>query len=228
MKQIALDIGVSVRPSLVNFFAGDNEAALAHLSLWLSGSTRAPVPTYLWGVSGCGKTHLLQAVAQHVQDHGGQWGWMDPSIEQPPVFSPAWRVVLLDDVQSYSAVQQHTAFNWFVNAVTPGLANQPWLLAAGTLPPSDLPLREDLRTRLGWGHVFHLQPLNDAQRREVLTQHAALRGLSMPPELLDYLLTRFSRDLGHLIELVNRLDQFALQTQRPLTIPLLRAMLDET
>ena len=48
------------------------------------------------------------------------------------------------------------------------------------------------------------------------------------PELLDYLLTRFSRDLGHLIELVNRLDQFALQTQRPLTIPLLRAMLDET
>ena len=228
MKQIALDIDVSVRPSLVNFFAGDNEAALAHLSLWLSGSTRAPVPTYLWGVSGCGKTHLLQAVAQHVQDHGGQWGWMDPSIEQPPVFSPAWRVVLLDDVQSYSAVQQHTAFNWFVNAVTPGLANQPWLLAAGTLPPSDLPLREDLRTRLGWGHVFHLQPLNDAQRREVLTQHAALRGLSMPPELLDYLLTRFSRDLGHLIELVNRLDQFALQTQRPLTIPLLRAMLDET
>jgi DnaA family protein len=228
MKQIALDIGVSVRPSLVNFFAGDNEAALAHLSLWLSGSTRAPVPTYLWGVSGCGKTHLLQAVAQHVQDHGGQWGWMDPSIEQPPVFSPAWRVVLLDDVQSYSAVQQHTAFNWFVNAVTPGLTNQPWLLAAGTLPPSDLPLREDLRTRLGWGHVFHLQPLNDAQRREVLTQHAALRGLSMPPELLDYLLTRFSRDLGHLIELVNRLDQFALQTQRPLTIPLLRAMLDET
>jgi DnaA family protein len=228
MKQIALDIGVSVRPSLVNFFAGDNEAALAHLSLWLSGSTRAPVPTYLWGVSGCGKTHLLQAVAQHVQDHGGQWGWMDPSIEQPPVFSPAWRVVLLDDVQSYSAVQQHTAFNWFVNAVTPGLANQPWLLAAGTLPPSDLPLREDLRTRLGWGHVFHLKPLNDAQRREVLTQHAALRGLSMPPELLDYLLTRFSRDLGHLIELVNRLDQFALQTQRPLTIPLLRAMLDET
>ena len=228
MKQIALDIGVSVRPSLVNFFAGDNEAALAHLSLWLSGSTRAPVPTYLWGVSGCGKTNLLQAVTQHVQDHGGQWGWMDPSIEQPPVFSPAWRVVLLDDVQSYSAVQQHTAFNWFVNAVTPGLANQPWLLAAGTLPPSDLPLREDLRTRLGWGHVFHLQPLNDAQRREVLTQHAALRGLSMPPELLDYLLTRFSRDLGHLIELVNRLDQFALQTQRPLTIPLLRAMLDET
>ena len=228
MKQIALDIGVSVRPSLANFFAGDNESALAHLSLWLSGSTRAPVPTYLWGVSGCGKTHLLNAVAQHVQEQGGQWGWLDPSIEQPPVFSPAWRVVLLDDVQAYSAVQQHMAFNWFVNAVTPGLANQPWLLAAGTLPPSDLPLREDLRTRLGWGHVFHLQPLNDAQRREVLTQHAALRGLSMPPELLDYLLTRFSRDLGHLIELVNRLDQFALQTQRPLTIPLLRAMLDET
>jgi len=228
MKQIALDIGVSVGPSLANFHPGHNAAALAHLELWMAGRTRSPVPTYLWGHNGSGKTHLLQAVAHHIEQQGALVGWMDKSTVQPDEFNPAWEVLLLDDVQTYSAVQQHMAFNWFVNAATPGAARQPWVLAAGCVPPQDLPLREDLRTRLGWGHVFHLQLLDDDQRREVLLKHSKALGMHLGNDLLDYLLSRFSRDLGHLIDLLEQLDNYALQTQRPLTIPLLRAMLDET
>ena len=153
---------------------------------------------------------------------------MDKTTVQPPEFNPEWEVLLLDDVQFFSAVQQHMAFNWFVNAATPGAARQPWVLAAGCVPPQDLPLREDLRTRLGWGHVFHLQLLDDDQRRDVLLKHSQALGMHLGNDLLDYLLSRFSRDLGHLIDLLEQLDNYALQTQRPLTIPLLRAMLDET
>ena len=228
MKQIALDIGVSVGPSLGNFHPGHNAAALAHLELWMAGRTRSPVPTFLWGDNGSGKTHLLRAVADHIRNQGARVGWMDKTTVQPPEFNPEWEVLLLDDVQFFSAVQQHMAFNWFVNAATPGAARQPWVLAAGTLPPQDLPLREDLRTRLGWGHVFHLQLLDDNERREVLLNHAQALGMHLGHDLLDYLLSRFSRDLGHLIDLLGQLDHYALQTQRPLTIPLLRAMLDET
>ena len=228
MKQIALDIGVSVGPSLGNFHPGHNAAALAHLELWMAGRTRSPVPTYLWGDNGSGKTHLLRAVADHIRNQGARVGWMDKTTVQPPEFNPEWEVLLLDDVQFFSAVQQHMAFNWFVNAATPGAARQPWVLAAGCIPPQDLPLREDLRTRLGWGHVFHLQLLDDDQRREVLLKHAQTLGMHLGNDLLDYLLSRFSRDLGHLIDLLEQLDNYALQTQRPLTIPLLRAMLDET
>ena len=228
MKQIALDIGVSVGPSLGNFHPGHNAAALAHLELWMAGRTRSPVPTYLWGDNGSGKTHLLRAVADHIRNQGARVGWMDKTTVQPPEFNPEWEVLLLDDVQFFSAVQQHMAFNWFVNAATPGAARQPWVLAAGCVPPKYLPLREDLRTRLGWGHVFHLQLLDDDQRREVLLKHAQALGMHLGKDLLDYLLSRFSRDLGHLIHLLEQLDNYALQTQRPLTIPLLRAMLDET
>ncbi len=228
MKQIALDIGVSVGPSLGNFHPGHNAAALAHLELWMAGRTRSPVPTYLWGDNGSGKTHLLRAVADHIRNQGARVGWMDKTTVQPPEFNPEWEVLLLDDVQFFSAVQQHMAFNWFVNAATPGAARQPWVLAAGCVPPKDLPLREDLRTRLGWGHVFHLQLLDDDQRREVLLKHAQTLGMHLGNDLLDYLLSRFSRDLGHLVDLLEQLDNYALQTQRPLTIPLLRAMLDET
>jgi DnaA family protein len=228
MRQIALDIGVDVGPTLSNFEPGHNAAALEHLQLWLAGDTRSPVPTYLWGEQGCGKSHLMAAVAQAITSQGHSVGWLDASISEPSAFDTQWDVVLMDDVQAYSAVQQHAAFNWFVHAATPGSVRQPWVLAAGLLPPQDLPLREDLRTRLGWGHVFHLQVLGENERRAVLVRHAQALGMTLNTDLLDYLLSRFSRDLGHLIDLLHRLDAFALQTQRPLTIPLLRAMLDES
>jgi DnaA family protein len=141
----------------------------------------------------------------------------------PPEFDERWAVVLLDDVQRYNAVQQHAAFNWFVNAQT----HQRGLLAAGLLPPADLKLREDLRTRLGWGHVFHLQVLDEPARRAVLRQEADARGVFLGDEVMDFMLTRFSRDLGSLLQLLDHLDAYALQTQRAITIPLIRSMLED-
>ena len=226
MKQLALDIGLSTRPSLERFFAGPNADALSHLSLWTRGGTRAPVPTYLWGEAGSGKTHLLQAVHLALSDQGQSVGWLDSHTQQPPEFSDDWSAVLMDDVHLYNAEQQHTAFNWFVNALTPRSGQPRWVLAAGQLPPADLRLRDDLRSRLGWGHVYALQPLSEVDRRAVLRQAADARGLFLSDEVMAYMLSRFSRDLGSLMQLLDHLDQYALQTQRALTIPLLRAMLE--
>ena len=227
MKQIALDIGLAVGPTLGNFFPGPNEVAVQHLRVWLGGATRSPVPTYLWGEDGSGKSHLLKAAAQAERVAGCHVGWMDASVAEPPAFNPAWRLILLDDVHTYSAVQQHAAFAWFVNAITPTDGVQRAVLAAGQYPPKDLPLREDLRTRLGWGHVFQLHLLDEAQRRAVLRQRADARGIFLSDEVMDYMLTRFSRDLGSLLELLDQLDSYALQTQRHITIPLLRDMLQD-
>jgi DnaA family protein len=226
MKQLALDIGLSTRPTLETFFAGPNEAALNHLRLWTSGGTRAPVPTYLWGETGSGKSHLLQAVHHALTEQGMAVGWLDSHTFNPPEFSDDWAAVLMDDVHLYNAEQQHTAFNWFVNALTPRTGTPRWVLAAGALPPADLRLRDDLRTRLGWGHVYGLKVLGDAERRAVLRQAAEARGLFLGDEVMSYMLNRFSRDLGSLMQLLDHLDHYALQTQRALTIPLVRAMLE--
>ncbi|MGZ5196180.1 MAG: HdaA/DnaA family protein, partial [Ramlibacter sp.] len=197
MKQIALDIGLAHGPTLANFFAGPNQAALAHLQLWAGSPTRSPVPTYLWGPAASGKTHLLKAVAESLREQGASAGWLDASIHEPPEFNERWAVVLLDDVHLYTAVQQHAAFNWFVNAQS----LQRGVLAAGALPPADLKVRDDLRTRLAWGHVFQLSVLSEPERRAVLRQAADARGVFLGDEVMDFMLTRFSRDLGNLMQL---------------------------
>ena len=226
MKQIALDIGLASGPTLHNFLAGPNKEALHHMQLWAGSDKRSPVPTYVWGESGSGKTHLLRAVQTALLDQGQTVGWLDAGVSEPHGFDDAWRVVIMDDVHLYSAVQQQAAFNWFVNATTPSDGQQRWVLAAGHVPPSDLALREDLRTRLGWGHIFQLQVLNEAERRAVLRQQADERGVFLSDDVMDFMLSRFSRDLSSLIQLLDQLDRYALQTQRAITIPLVKSMLE--
>lgn len=226
MKQLALDMGLATVPTLASFFAGPNAAAVDHLRLWSSSPTRSPVPTYLWGESGSGKTHLLSAVHEALRAQGQTVGCLDANTHSPPAFDPAWTAVLMDDVHLYNLSQQHTAFNWFVNALTPTSGAPRWVLAAGSLPPSDLKLRDDLRTRLGWGHVYALQVLSESERRGVLRQEADARGIFLSDEVMAFMLNRFSRDLGSLMQLLDHLDQYALQTQRAITIPLIKLMME--
>ena len=226
MQQMALDIGLFSGPSLGNFWPGQNAEALRHLELWVghgqAHAPRSPVPTYLWGPAGSGKSHLLQAARAALRAQGSTMGWMDASSHESQDFDEAWSAVCMDDVHLYTAAQQQQAFNWFVNAQT-------WqrpVLAAGDLAPANLVLRDDLRTRLGWGHIYSLQLLSEAERRAVLRRAADARGIFLSDEVMDYMLRRFSRDLGSLMELLGLLDGYALQTQRAITIPLIKSMLE--
>ena len=65
MKQLALDIGLACGPSLRNFLAGPNLAVLQHLQLWVGNDKRSPVPSYVWGEPGSGKTHHFQRGFSH-------------------------------------------------------------------------------------------------------------------------------------------------------------------
>ena len=226
MKQIALDMGLASVPSFANFFAGSNEAALKHLELWAGNNLRSPVPTYLWGEPGSGKTHLLKAVIEALREQGARVGWMDASMLNPPEFDESWAAVILDECHLFNAVQQQAAFNWFVNALNSADGHPRWVLAAGSLPPADLALRDDLRSRLGWGHIFELHALTEPERRAVLRREADARGVFLSDEVMDFMLTRFSRDLSSLMQLLDHLDTYALQNQRAITIPLIKAMLE--
>ena len=219
MKQIPLPIGPGPEPDLDNFLPGSNGAALQHLrSLAMPAA-----PVYLWGPSGSGKTHLLRGLAARCQAQGQRVGWLDADEPLPWTLQPDWAAVVIDRCEALDAHAQQAAFALFIEATAQAVQ----VAAAGSLPPVDLPLRDDLRTRLAWGHVFALQPLSDAETRAALRREGDRRGILLPDELMDHLLTHFPRDLGHLMKLFDRLDTFALAEGRRLTVPLLRRMLTE-
>jgi DnaA-homolog protein len=230
MDQIALDIAVQPRQTFETLFAGLNGDALAHLRVQANCSLPSPVPTYIWGGQGCGKTHCLKAIQYNVnavQPAGvDAVGWMDADVHEAQPFSAAWRVLLLDDVDRFDSAQQHLAFNWFINALTPESGPPRWIVCSGSAPPRQLPIRDDLRTRLGWGDMFELQPLSEPQCAEVLQFKARARGLLLSADVIAFVLARFSRNLGALDELLSEIDRFSLAHQRPVTIPLIKTMMD--
>lgn len=223
MQQIPLDIGVPLIPTLENFYPGPNAEVLDYMRQWLQGGAhRSPVAVYIGGVSGSGKSHLVGALAEALRNRGQSVGVLRPDALATVEFDPAWSVLILEDVHAYDAVRQQLAFNWFVNAQS----HQRTVFATGQVLPRALVLREDLRTRLGGGQIFYLQPLSDAQVRTVLRETAQARGLVLGDEVLDFVLHRFSRDLGSLMPLLAALDHYALQTQRAITIPFIKTMLE--
>jgi DnaA-homolog protein len=219
MKQIPLAIAPEAPPTFESFVPGPNAAAVQHLRQL----ERAAAPVYLWGPAGSGKTHLLRALTHERQHRGERVGWFGALDALPWTFDEGWSLVVLDDCEALDAARQQAAFAIFVDAATHAVQ----LAAAGALPPVDLPVRDDLRTRLGWGHVFALLPLPDNEARAALRREADRRGIFLSDDVMDYLLTRFARDLKHLMALLDRLDGYALEQQRAVTVPLLKKMLME-
>lgn len=219
MRQIPLAIGIKAARTFESFVPGANAPTIAHLQALAPQAA----PVYLWGDSGAGKTHLLEALAHRLDGQGMRVGWFSATDSAPWSFDDAWALVVIDGADALDAAQQHAAFSVFVEATTRGLP----IVSAGRVPPVDLPLREDLRTRLGWGHVFAVQLLSEAEARATLRRVADRRGIFLSDDVMDFLLTRFDRDLKHLMTQLDRLDEFSMSTKRQITVPLLKQMLAE-
>jgi DnaA family protein len=199
MRQLPLPISAAAKPSLDNYVAGTNAEALEHVRSLARGELKEAV-VYLWGETGSGRTHLLRAAAS-----------ANPAL------------VTADDVDTLDATAQQALFS-AINAAREG---GPTVLAAGNAPPAQLSLREDLRTRLGWGLVYHLKPLADAEKALYLRNEASRRGFALSDEVVGYLLNHLPRDLGRLHAILERLDQHSLARQRAVTLPLLRELLSK-
>ena len=195
MRQLGLDILAPRAPTLGNFVAGANAEALATLRAIADGNLAESV-VYLWGEPGCGRSHLLHAARR-------------PGV------------TLADDVETLDGPAQVALFNRINEARESGGT----VLAAGNAPPARLVLREDLRSRLGWGLVYQLKALTDDDKRLWLRAEGARRGLGIEDDVASYLLARVRRDMPFLEALVGHLDRHALEQQRRVTVPLVRDML---
>lgn len=223
MKQLLLDIAPPSSPTLANFVPGRNHELLQTLSDVLTGRERF---VYLWGATGCGRSHLLQAVvaagmrnklnAVYIECEGTD------DANTAFAASHVADCVAVDNVERLSADAQIGLFNLYNHMRGEDHAR---LLISGPVAPAQLGLREDLVTRLGWGLVYQVHELTDEEKVQAMQSHAVSCGFDLPQEVSDYLLRHGRRDLPSLIATLDALDRHSLENQRQITVPLLRELL---
>jgi DnaA-homolog protein len=217
LKQLVLDIRPDAPPTLENFIAGANQPLVDALAVAVVSPGGH---LYLWGDAGSGRSHLLRA-ACHAAIQAERPAHYCPASGDGGFPDTPHAVLAVDDVQALPEARQIALFNAFNRA---GGADQT-LILAGPAAPLGLNLREDLRTRIGQTLVFHVRPLDDLARSAILLSQAARRGLRLEEEVIAYLLRYGRRDLPSLLGVLEALDQASLERKRPITLPLLRQVM---
>jgi len=214
MTQLLLGIAPEWSPTLDNFVAGRNVELLSALRQALV-ATQGARALYVWGETGSGKSHLLQAAVAHARAAGQM------AVYACGVVPEAAAVVAVDDVEGLDDATQVALFALY-NRLR---ENGGMLLVSGTQAPAFLKLRDDLRTRLGWGLVYQVHALNDAEKAQALRQHALARGFELPNEVTTYLLRHGRRDLPALLATLDALDEHCLRLKRAASVPLLKEVM---
>jgi DnaA family protein len=222
-EQLVFDLAVPEPPSFGNFLAGGNAEALATvqgLAAGMSGETGV----MLWGAPGAGKTHLLRAAVAAVEARGRPAMFVAEAAEllaHDPAALAERDLVAIDRIDRAEPDAQASVFTIFN-----GLRDRGGhLLVASRVPLVALALREDLRTRLGWGLVYEVTPLADADKPAALAAYARGRGFRLADDVIQYLLAHGRRDMPALVGALAALDRHSLATKRPITVPLLRGWL---
>jgi DnaA family protein len=215
-RQLILNIQPEAAPRFDNFMPGDNLELLLALDTLARGELKEAV-AYIWGAPGSGRSHLLQATVDEVRSFGHPASYAATGTLPEDLSG----LLAVDDVDRLDAEDQVRLFS-LINQAREGAGV---VLAAGSAAPARLAVREDLATRLSWGLVFGLRPLNEADRSTAVRERAASLGLNLPDDVVRYLLNHARRDLPSLLASVDALDDYSLSLKRPVTVPLVREFL---
>ncbi len=224
MRQLPLAVRLKDTALFSTFHPGPNAEVVSHLRE--IGATPAPV-AWIWGPPASGKTHLLQAACAATQ--GAAYLPAGELLELGPEALAGWEdrpLVCLDDVERFAGDDgwERALFVLFNGLAEAGGR----LVVSAGASPAATPFRlPDLASRLAWGAVFRLEPLDDEDRILALRLRAGHRGLELPDETARYLLRRLPRDMRALCEWLDRLDIASLAAQKRLTVPFVRGVLGE-
>ena len=246
MRQLLLDLlPPPPAPTFDNFVVGRNAPLLASLQALMTDVADAERIHYLWGESGCGKTHLLHALQQQ---YPSQWLDRLAPLEAflPNTAPDAACIYLVDDVTQLNPAQQDALFALY-NYINQPIRNQQQpvmgLVMSGPCAPFQLnearafmpktsataSMREDLRSRIGAAIVWQVHALSDGEMAAALSQAAQARGLQLHPGIVPWLLTHWERSMPALMALLDALDRYSLERRRAaITLPLLRDLLSQT
>lgn len=218
--QLALDLGH--RPALGRddfLVAPCNAEAVAWLERWPDWPAHALA---VFGPAGSGKSHLLAAFSSH---HGlGQVVSVAAralTVEAVPHLVAQASVVMVDDL---GLLADETALFHLWNLTK---ETGRWLLLAGRDAPARLKVAlPDLRSRLSATPAVGIGAPDDSLLAAILVKQFADRQLRVGEDVLTYVLGRMERSFAAARQVVDALDKASLARRRPVTVPLVRAVLE--
>ena len=231
--QLVLPMGVDEAHDLDNFIDTPNRELVAYLKQKLlkrsSGHLEGFSAYLVHGEASAGKSHLLDALAQWVGRCSGEAVLLKSMVDLKRTID--WdhqnRVYLLDDLEGFcSEPDDERELMGFIERLKQNHASL--VISAATAVPG-LGIRlPDLRSRLLAIEGFELQPLGEAERREVVRTRARQRGIILSDEVLNWLFSHTDRELGIMLDLLERIDLLSLAEKRRVTIPLIKSLLADS
>ncbi len=226
-------IPLSLRPNSLfhfnTFVEGKNDLAVRLLKQCAAGEGEQQV--YLWGKSGRGKSHLLQAACQYAAAHQRTVCYFTAQQilgQSPDIFDnlEQLQLICLDELEHWliDACWQEALFD-LINRVRE--QGNKLIMASLSSPQASNVELPDLRSRLGWGPVFQLHSLSDTQKIYAMQIRAKQNGLVLSDNVAQYLLQRYPRNLADQFQRLDILDREAMSGQRSLTIPLIKSVFPE-
>lgn len=221
-EQLVFALAPEPASTFANFVAGPN-AEVAEALVRFAASLLPETGLLIWGASGVGKSHLLQAMSAAAAGAGRPVRHCAHPAEAPGAPPASHALITVDDVDRADDAAQGRLFSLY-NALA---ASGGQLAVAANVPPARLALREDVRTRLGWGLVYEVAALTDDAKPAALAAFARQRGFHLGDDAITYLLAHGRRDMGSLVRALIALDAHSLAHKRPVTVPLIREWLQQ-
>lgn len=220
MNQLGLPILLDSKMLLDNFIANSELVNLIHQLF----QDKKASEIYVYGLTGQGKTHVLQGVVLKALASDKNAIYID-CIDSFPEhlldFIDQLSFISLDNVDLISKENQEIFFDLYNRARQAGVV----ILVSGSSLPADLTVMKDLKTRLSLAAVYKLEALNDELTMEVLNKKMNDRNLTIDSKIYEYLFKNYSRDLNTLVSAMNQLDKASLQSKKAISIPFVKTVL---
>lgn len=224
--QLALDIDIQEHQTLSNFCWHGNEVLQSQLALSLKNEGEHFF--YIWGNNGVGKSHLLQALTQHIGSSAIYLSMEQLKDYGSEIFEGIDQLdfICIDNVDAIAGnYEMEEALFHLYNRIRDN--NHSHLIIADQKNLSNLSIQlPDLHSRIAWGLVFQMHELNEEDKLKVIEQQAHAKGFNLPENVGHYLIKHCARSMHQLTSIIGTLDKASLAAKRKLTVPFVKQILN--